>query len=199
MRNTPYADDVAEEMPAFAWAFREAPVRTTHEVAILYWIAHKSVRGYGCTLRTEDFSNKFRISERSVRRTIGELEHRGLIERGDERLVQHLPPGRRPMVWDVPFPGRGPRPEFVPTEPAWESKPPAAAIAARLSMWAGCWICGGPKQATDHVKPRARGGPDLLCNYRPICTRCNSSKCDRWEGPRWAHQLAGSKRVGGAP
>lgn len=200
MRTAPYPDDLAEEDPVFAWAFDEAPIRTVQELGILSWIAHATDRGYGCRLRTQDFVDKFRLSERTVRRTISELERRGLIERGDERLVQHLPPGHRPMVWDVPFPGRGPRPPFVPTEPAWEGqRPPAAAIAARLSMWAGCWICGGPKQAIDHVKPRARGGPDLLCNYRPACSRCNAVKRHLWEGPRWAHHLAGSKRFGGAP
>lgn len=53
-------------------------------------------------------------------------------------------------------------------------------LAARLATFAGCWICGGPKQSRDHVKPLAAGGIDALCNIRPICRSCNSSKAFRW-------------------
>lgn len=43
-----------------------------------------------------------------------------------------------------------------------------------------CWICGGPQEAVDHVKPVAKGGWHALANLRPICKSCNSSKNDRW-------------------
>lgn len=40
-------------------------------------------------------------SDRSVRRKLDELEGLGLIVRGDQGLVQHLPANRRPVVWDL--------------------------------------------------------------------------------------------------
>lgn len=43
-----------------------------------------------------------------------------------------------------------------------------------------CWICREEATATDHVKPIAKGGAHMLCNLRPICTPCNSSKRDTW-------------------
>lgn len=53
-------------------------------------------------------------------------------------------------------------------------------LALRLSMFAGCWICGGPKTTIDHVKPLAKGGTHMLGNLRPACGPCNSSKQDTW-------------------
>lgn len=55
-------------------------------------------------------------------------------------------------------------------------------LAARLSMFAGCWMCGtkdGPMHV-DHVKPVSKGGPHMLANLRPACPPCNLSKKDQW-------------------
>lgn len=65
-------------------------------------------------------------------------------------------------------------------------------LEARLGMWAGCWICGGPKEAVDHVKPCAAGGAHILANLRPICQPCNSGKNARWHGPAWTLTLIGN-------
>lgn len=64
-------------------------------------------------------------------------------------------------------------------------------LEQRLTMWPGCWICGGPKQAVDHVKPCAAGGAHCLANLRPICGPCNSGKGSTWHGPLWAASLVG--------
>ena len=53
-------------------------------------------------------------------------------------------------------------------------------LAARLSMFRGCWMCGGAGDTVDHVIPLAAGGPHCLSNLRPACRSCNSSKGDRW-------------------
>lgn len=53
-------------------------------------------------------------------------------------------------------------------------------LVQRLSMFAGCWMCGGQPETIDHVKPLAKGGPHLLANLRPACLACNSRKSDRW-------------------
>lgn len=57
-------------------------------------------------------------------------------------------------------------------------------LEARLSMFPGCWMCGGPIEALDHVKPIAKGGWHALMNLRGICARDNSSKGAFWVGPR---------------
>lgn len=53
-------------------------------------------------------------------------------------------------------------------------------LAARLSMFSGCWVCGGGWSEVDHVKPLAKGGLHCLSNLRPICLSCNRRKSDRW-------------------
>lgn len=40
-------------------------------------------------------------SDRSARRKLAELEDLGVIERGDQELVSHLPGNRRPVVWNL--------------------------------------------------------------------------------------------------
>ncbi len=49
-----------------------------------------------------------------------------------------------------------------------------------------CWICREPATATDHVKPLSKSGAHMLCNLRPICKPCNSSKHDKWPYPTLA-------------
>lgn len=54
-------------------------------------------------------------------------------------------------------------------------------LAAKVAYWGGrCWVCSGPFEAIDHVKPLAKLGPHMLANLRPICTACNTRKRDRW-------------------
>lgn len=58
------------------------------------------------------------------------------------------------------------------------------ALAQKMAYWGNrCWLCGGPHEATDHVKPLAKGGLHCLANLRPICGPCNSRKRDRWPFP----------------
>lgn len=60
----------------------------------------------------------------------------------------------------------------------------AAQLAEKIAYWQErCWICGAPYEAVDHVKPLAKGGAHALCNLRPICTSCNSSKNAKWPYP----------------
>jgi 5-methylcytosine-specific restriction endonuclease McrA len=53
-------------------------------------------------------------------------------------------------------------------------------LLLRLSMFSGCWICGGRAEEIDHVKPIAKGGIHILSNLRPICRFCNRSKGSKW-------------------
>lgn len=59
-----------------------------------------------------------------------------------------------------------------------------AQLAAKCAYWGNqCWICKGPQEAIDHVKPLAKGGLHVLANQRPICRVCNSRKGDTWPYP----------------
>lgn len=53
-------------------------------------------------------------------------------------------------------------------------------LEQRLSMFPGCWVCGGEADSVDHVKPVNKGGAHILSNFRPICRPCNGSKSDQW-------------------
>lgn len=56
-----------------------------------------------------------------------------------------------------------------------------AQLEQRMAYWGNrCWLCGGPRQSIDHVKPLSKGGAHMLCNLRPVCWTCNSSKSDKW-------------------
>ncbi len=60
----------------------------------------------------------------------------------------------------------------------------AADVALKVAYWgSACWVCRGPYQAIDHVKPLRKGGPHMLANLRPVCTSCNTRKLDRWPLP----------------
>jgi HNH endonuclease len=53
-------------------------------------------------------------------------------------------------------------------------------LTQRLSMFSGCWMCGGPATEKDHVKPLEKGGAHMLCNIRPGCRSCNATKNAKW-------------------
>lgn len=55
-------------------------------------------------------------------------------------------------------------------------------VAARMSMFSGCWMCGGEWTEVEHVKPLAQGGPHILANLRPACGPCNRRKGASWSG-----------------
>lgn len=56
-------------------------------------------------------------------------------------------------------------------------------ISARMAYFGNrCWMCGGPFEAIDHVKPLSKGGPHIPANLRPSCAPCNGRKSNRWDG-----------------
>lgn len=62
-------------------------------------------------------------------------------------------------------------------------------VAQRMSMFAGCWMCGGSWTEVEHVKPLAKLGPHILANLRPACGPCNRSKGATWLGVAYAMSL----------
>ena len=68
-------------------------------------------------------------------------------------------------------------------------------LALRLSMWPGCWVCGGSPTEVDHVKPLAKGGAHMLANLRPICQHCNRTKHKRWPFEAAPHKEKASSAI----
>ncbi len=63
-------------------------------------------------------------------------------------------------------------------------------LLARMAYWGSrCYMCRGPWNAIEHVKPVSWGGGHLLANLRPSCTSCNTRKGSAWNGPAWAMTL----------
>lgn len=64
-------------------------------------------------------------------------------------------------------------------------------IASRMAYFGNrCWMCRGPFEQIDHVKPISKGGPHILANLRPACAACNQSKSNKWDGVTGALALA---------
>ncbi len=62
-------------------------------------------------------------------------------------------------------------------------KIPYEKLQSKYEMFGNsCWICGknDEKLTSDHVKPLSKGGSNWLCNLRPACARCNSTKDNKW-------------------
>lgn len=56
-------------------------------------------------------------------------------------------------------------------------------VMLKVSYWGDkCWMCDGPFEAVDHVKPISKGGLNVLANMRPACISCNSKKRNKWFG-----------------
>jgi 5-methylcytosine-specific restriction endonuclease McrA len=66
----------------------------------------------------------------------------------------------------------------------------AKQLEARIAFYGWrCWICKDDFQQVDHVKPINKGGSNFPANLRPICTSCNSSKQDKWQGSKNIHSV----------
>lgn len=58
-------------------------------------------------------------------------------------------------------------------------------LEARIAFYGWlCWMCRGPYEAIDHVKPLVRGGPNWPANLRPACKSCNSSKGAKYDSKK---------------
>jgi Helix-turn-helix domain len=83
----------------------DAPDVPAHLVMPLAAIArHADLNGRGAYPAASTIARITRKSESQTKRDIAELEKRGLITRGDQRLVLGLRPDKRPIVYDLAMP-----------------------------------------------------------------------------------------------
>lgn len=87
---------------ASTWVLYESPVTDPTKVLILWALADRAdENGHAAYPAQEWLAERARCTTRTVRRHLGVLEREGHIRRGDQQLVAHFRPDRRPIVWDV--------------------------------------------------------------------------------------------------
>lgn len=89
---------------AVTWALKDAPVPDPLSHLVLIGLAdHTDDDGRGAWPSVRKLAEYARCSERTVHARLRVLEDHGLIRRGDQELLGHLPANRRPVVYDVTF------------------------------------------------------------------------------------------------
>jgi hypothetical protein len=84
------------------WVIESAPDVSPHWIPVLVGLArHADKEGRGSYPSQELLAEYARKSDRAVRNDLTALEKAGLIRPGDSALVDHFPPDRRPLVWDL--------------------------------------------------------------------------------------------------
>ena len=92
-------------LDAILWALKNAPVIDAEERLILVTMAEQAdLDGTNAWPSQATIAKRTLVSERTVRNRLRALEARGLIVRGDQRIVQHLRSDHRPIVWDLQIP-----------------------------------------------------------------------------------------------
>jgi len=87
---------------AMTWALEQAPVNDPGQLLVLWALSDRARDNGTAAWPTQQWlAERARCSDRSVRRYLRELEQAGIIRRGDQELVAHMPRDRRPVVWDL--------------------------------------------------------------------------------------------------
>lgn len=94
---------------ATSWALNHAEVEDALEHVILIAMAdHADPSGNHVRPFQSTLAKMARCSVRTVARKLAAMEARGVIVRGDQREVEHLERGHRPVVWRLPLERRRP-------------------------------------------------------------------------------------------
>jgi len=111
-------------LEATNWVLNDATGLPSHAFAVLMGLAnHANPEGKGAFTAQGTLGHYARKTDRQVRRDLQELEAIGLIRRGDQRLVAHLPRDKRPVVWDLAMERRMPDWHFGKGDPEGTGEP----------------------------------------------------------------------------
>lgn len=92
-------------MRAMLWALYEAPAASPAEAMTLLVLAEHAGPSdspwSGAYPSHSTIAKAARISDRTVRRCLRDLESRGVIRRGDQAIVEKYRSDKRPVVWDL--------------------------------------------------------------------------------------------------
>lgn len=87
---------------AMLWALDEAPCESAAERLILVYLAdYADDAGCGVFPALQTVADRAGMSRATVKRHVQGMASRGLLVPGDDRLVSHYRPDRRPNVWDL--------------------------------------------------------------------------------------------------
>lgn len=89
-------------MRPMIWALYDAPVEDPTSLVVLLALCERANDDGTCAWPSQQWiAKRARISSRTVRRVLSDFEASGLIRRGDQRFVDHIPSHSRPVVWDI--------------------------------------------------------------------------------------------------
>lgn len=90
---------------AILWAMRSAPVADAGEWAVLVVMA-ESADSDGCNAyqSRKTIGDMPKLDQKTVGLKQAAMEARGVIVRGDQSVVAHIPADRRPVNWDLQIP-----------------------------------------------------------------------------------------------
>jgi len=95
---------------AVAWVIDDAPVPAEVAFTLLVIARRADQNGRGSYQRTSTIAAKTGKSEKQAQRDIVRLRKLGLLLLGDQALVEKIPAGQRPVVYDLPLNLKGPKP-----------------------------------------------------------------------------------------
>lgn len=135
MRTVTAADHDWVSARAVAWVIHEAPVPSDLAFTLTVIAARCDEHGRGSRQSTATIAALTGKSPKQAQRDVVRLRELGLLVLGDQSLVDHLPAGQRPTVYDVPLGLKGPKPvkesrnkaggKKTPDTPPMDGTPPA--------------------------------------------------------------------------
>ena len=89
-------------LKAMLWVLEDCQVTESELRVLLFALADRACDDGRSAFPSQSWlAERCHCSVRTVRRQLCRLEEMGVISRGDQRLVEHFRPDRRPVVWDV--------------------------------------------------------------------------------------------------
>lgn len=89
-------------LKAMIWVMEDAPTEDWGELAVLYALADRANDDGTAAFPSQSWiADRARCTDRGVRNILKRLEGRGIIAKGDPRLVEYIRADRRPTVWNL--------------------------------------------------------------------------------------------------
>ena len=166
------------------WVVASAPDVSTHWIPVLLGLArHADEYGRGACPSQELLAEYARKSDRAVRNDLKDMNKAGLIRPGDPQIVEHIPPDRRPLVWDLAMDRRR-----ILTATDWK---PTSGRSGRKPTSTRSTLGNPPEEGRNRRSEKNDRKPTSTRNDRkPTSTRST---------PPENHKTAGQEGTGGSP
>lgn len=169
---------------ALVWVVESAPDVSPHWIPVLMGLArHADSQGRGAYPSQELLAEYARKSDRAVRNDLTSLQKSGLIRPGDRRLVEHIPPDRRPLVWDLAL-----ERSRVLTATDWN---PTSGRSGR--KWGSSRSTAGNGSGTTQNRRSEKN------DRKPTSTRYDRKPTSTRSGAAQNHEAAGQEGTTGSP